>query len=71
MQKEMVKLNLEDNLEDFDTFINDPFIIFEKKNFLDKSTYHKLVDEIYSMRDFEFVFSGRGEKEKVRLMEAI
>ncbi len=64
MQKEVVKLNLEDNLEDFDTFISDPFIIFEKKNFLDESTYHKLVDEIYSMRDFEFVYSGRGEKEK-------
>ena len=59
-----MKLNLENNLKDFDTYIDEPFIIFEKRNFLDISTYNDLVDEIYGLSDFEFVFSGKGEKLK-------
>ena len=59
-----MKLNLENNLKDFDTYIDEPFIIFEKRNFLDIPTYNDLVDEIYGLSDFEFVFSGKGEKLK-------
>ena len=56
-----MKLNLENNLKDFDTYIDEPFIIFEKRNFLDIPTYNDLVDEIYELSDFEFVFSGKGK----------
>lgn len=57
-----VEINLPDQLKDFDYFTEDPFIIFEKKNFIDESSYQKLVKEIYTYGGFQKTFSGSGDK---------
>lgn len=57
-------LNLPENLEDADIYRDAPFVIFEKSNFLDADVYDRLVDEIYSASDFDYIFTGKGEKQK-------
>lgn len=53
---------LEDNLQDFENFHSEPFILFEKNNLLDSEDYKILTDEIYSYDNFEKIFKGKGEK---------
>ena len=53
---------LETNLNDFENFRSEPFVLFEKNNFLNAEDYKNLVDEIYSFNNFENIFKGIGEK---------
>ena len=50
------------NLNEFENFRSDPFVLFEKSNFLNSQDYKNLVDEIYSFKNFENIFQGIGEK---------
>lgn len=52
------------SLKDFDNYFENPFIVFEKNNFLDHKEYSNLVDEIYCLNDFEKYFEGKGDKKK-------
>ena len=54
---------LDDNLHNFENFHSEPFILFEKNNFLDSKDYKILTDEIYSYENFEKIFKGKGEKD--------
>ena len=44
------------NLNEFENFRSDPFVLFEKSNFLNSQDYKNLVDEIYSFKNFENIF---------------
>ena len=50
------------NLNEFENFKNEPFVLFEKNNFLNPEDYKILVNEIYSFDNFEKIFTGKGEK---------
>jgi len=62
--KQKVKLHLFNELTDYESYIEQPFIVFEKHNFLDNEIYKSLLDEVYSYEDFDYIFSGVGEKKK-------
>jgi|TARA_B110000027_G_scaffold54503_1_gene59242 hypothetical protein len=57
-----IEINLSNQLKDFDYFTKNPFIVFEKKNFIDELSYQKLVKEIYAYKNFQRTFSGSGDK---------
>lgn len=57
-----ISINLPDSLDKMSSYIDKPFIIFEKNNFLDQETYQNLVNEVHSINDFEFKFNDRGDK---------
>ena len=59
------------NLKDLDNYLENPFIVFEKKNFLNDHEYLNLVNEIYLLNDFEKFSEGVGDKKKDQLMEII
>ena len=59
------------SLKDLDNYRENPFIIFEKENFLENQEYINLVDEIYNLNDFEKFSKGTGDKKKNQLMEII
>ncbi|MDA9733112.1 hypothetical protein N9U63_00505 [Candidatus Pelagibacter sp.] len=52
------------SLKDLDNYRENPFIIFEKENFLENQEYINLVDEIYNLNDFEKFSKGTGDKKK-------
>lgn len=52
------------SLKDLDNYRENPFIVFEKNNFLDKEEYLNLVNEIYILNDFEKLSEGMGDKKK-------
>ena len=64
---EKIKVNLPNSLESFSFFKKEPFIIFEKNDFLDAGIYKKLVDDVYSLDDFEHVFINQGEKKRTSI----
>ena len=50
------------NLDEFDRIIYEPFVLFEKNNFLNTEDYEILVKEIYSFDNFEKIFNKNGKK---------
>ena len=52
------------NLKDLDNYLVNPFIVFEKKDFLNDQEYLNLVNEIYLLNDFEKFSEGVGDKKK-------
>lgn len=62
-----IVVNFTDQLKDFDYFTKDPFVIFEKKNFIDELSYKKLVKEIYSYKDFQRSYLESGNKKSTTI----
>ena len=54
IKKNNLRLDLNDRLEDFDEYIEDPCIVFKKHNVIDPSSYSKLVEAIYKLNDFDY-----------------
>lgn len=63
----VIKVNLPDSLEEASFYTNDPFTIFEIENLIDDDFYELLVADVKSRRDFDRVFSGKGDKRKFSL----
>lgn len=57
-------LSLTDSLESMDSFVKEPFIVFEKNNFLDDQSYVRLKDELYKFSSFDHTFLTNGNKKK-------
>jgi len=57
-------LSLSDDLESMNSFIKCPFVVFEKNNFIDDSSYDKLKKELYQFSNFDHTFSTNGNKKK-------
>lgn len=57
-------LSLKENLDSMDSFLNEPFIVFEKRNFLDEASYIRLKDELYKFSSFDHTFLTNGNKKK-------
>jgi hypothetical protein len=62
IKKNGIELMLHEKLENCDEFIKNPIIIFKISNFLDENSYKNLVEEIYSISEFNKPFTGKGEK---------
>ena len=52
------------SLKDLDNYRDNPFIVFEKNDFLENKEYLNLVNEIYVLNDFEKFSEGMGGKKK-------
>lgn len=59
-----LEINIPDDLKNFDSYIDDPFIVFEKNNFVDHESYLKLADEIFSLEEFYFSKNSKTGKKK-------
>ena len=59
-----IPLNLPGELTQADFFTNEPFVIFEQKEFIAASDYNLLVQEVSEANVFDYTFSGKGEKRK-------
>ena len=59
-----LQINIPDDLKNFDSYIDDPFIVFEKNNFVDNESYLKLADEISSLDEFYFAKNSKTGKKK-------
>ena len=53
-----MNINLPNNLKDFENVIYNPFCIFEKKEFLEKSVYKKLRDNFPNEKIFEGIHNN-------------
>lgn len=56
-----VEMFLPDRLEEASIFVNEPFIIYAQKGFLEQTAYHRLVSELKAAYA-DLVFSQSGEK---------
>ena len=57
-----IEFELNDNLSQFNKYIENPFIVFEKKNLLKSEILDKLTDEANHFHEFDHVSSFHGEK---------
>ena len=57
-----MQFNIPSHLDEADKFIQSPYIIFEFHNFMDNTDYNALVQEIYSLNDYDYTFDGKGGK---------
>lgn len=64
IKNQKIKLNLKESLQEMESFADSPFIKFKISRFIDEDSYEKLVSEVYGLKNFDYVFSGNGEKRK-------
>jgi hypothetical protein len=64
IEKNSIKIDLPKSLEEFDYFSCEPFHHFVKHNFIDTSSFNMLVSEIHEFEDFDYAFTGKGDKSK-------
>ena len=57
-------INIPDDLKNFDSYTDEPFIVFEKNNFVDQESYLKLADEIFYLDESYFVKKSKSGKKK-------
>ena len=62
IKKNTMEMTLNDKLEECEMYIGEPIQIFKISNFLNTDSYQCLIKEIYSIKEFDRPFIGKGEK---------